>query len=269
MSDKEAKADWERRQAKLARQAMKNDSTLTFETALANQKKADLKQYGKISNVKQYTNAKRADYVQDLRDDSIWMSNGKKRTFTPAGAGATGSIIGGTVGGVIGGGIGTALVGESVRFRQENFDEATNEWLEKYQKNKGGGSKIENNLEKANEKIDEHVKEHLMRDTALGGEGLKEAEADAKIATMKDSEKDIVLKTHKENLQADLDEKEVLFEEAKKAFKADPSKKAQFRDASQARQRAQDQHDAVKNARERQQKAQEAFEKEKKEASKT
>jgi hypothetical protein len=245
----------------------KNDTVYKtkLEEAVKEQKSSDQKVYGKVDTVKDFNNAMRRDYAENLRNNSFWMKDGKIRWGRPGigtGYGAAGSTLLAGVSSSLAGSFdafATAIFSERIRFEQEALDAATQKYIKDYGKNRGKTTRSE------------QLKAKIKEVNDLIDEQLKKIHPEDKVKDMSDDEKRAELKKHIDNLETEYEIKKAQFEKAKEIFKANPSDKTKedaFRKANQERKKAQDEYDKYKNAFDNKTKFEDQLEKEEEKGSK-
>jgi hypothetical protein len=263
-------------------QKYKDDPTYAgiLATAIDDQKKDDKKKYGDISTTKAYANAMRHDYVENMKNNSIWMKDGKQRSWlmgAGAGYGAASGLAGSTLGGfgLTAAGFvtsaATTIMAERLKFEQEALESAANKYTKDYGKRRGKNrtDQLEEQLKEIDEAIDNHVSEHLAEKAAGIGRTATDDQKQAAKDEMKNMNAEQKMKTMKERaarLKEELSVKEEQYKAAADDFRRDPTKEGAFRDAARAKTAAEDGYNEAKNAYERRDKKQSDIDKEKEKA---
>jgi len=246
------------------------------------QEKADQEKYGDIKKTKDFTAAMKLDYVDDLRNNTMWMKDGKQREGLwdigggAGGLGATGffatklgGFLSSTLGTMLGvgtltataGGVGLAgaIFAERMKFEQEALDAATSAYISDYKKGRVKETKV-SQLNKKIKDLDKTV-DDTVKD-ALRNAKRSESELDTMTMEMKKEE----IKNHLANMEDELEEKKVAFDKVRDAYKKNknPSKDDEeaFRKAARAQREASDHLNKAKNVWENREKAQDELDKE-------
>lgn len=185
--------------------------------AITTQEEKDKKTYGTIEKSGEFANAMRRDYVEEKRNNSLWMKDGEQR------AGLWGIPLGGAGAGVlaaglsaISGGVGAvfgSVIADRVKFEQETFDAATKSYMKDYGKKKGKDSKAEQ-LSKRIRELDDLINEKVADKSGKTKDEAKKMDRDDK-------------QTHFEEYVIDMEvefkEADALLKNAEIAFRGNPT----------------------------------------------
>jgi|GEM_PF-1160663 len=262
----EAKAKKKARLAHVTATTDKNDASYQSKVAdaITKQKEEDAKTYGDIKNNAQYTNAMRRDYVEDKRNNSVWMKDGEQR------AGMFGLPLGGGVAGVLAGlssavGLGAgSIIADRIKFEQEAFDNATQAYMKDYGK-KGKDSKTE----KLNKKIKEYedtiknsVKSRIKTEDTNNGINRTDAEIEEEIKNMDAKIKEKHFNDYINAAQEEYDFRTTQYKKAEQMYYNNEIGEDDLKMTSRERKKAEDALNNAKNAKSNKEKAETDLEKE-------
>jgi len=226
-----------------------------YQTEIKKEKDLLTKKYGEIKTADEYTNAMRREYVEDKRNNSLWMVDGKQRkgmALAPGGAAIGGAALAGLSAlSASVGGYAAAVVGDRIKFEQEVLDEASKNFLKKYGKKKGA-AKFKSSIED----LDKIINEKVAKKASVSEEEAEKMSTD---------EKKRHFEEYKLETEVEFAEKDSLYKNAETAFRANPTDqtlKQNFTDAIRARKQAEDTRDKAKNVWKDKVKAEEDLDKE-------
>jgi len=238
------------------------------------QKEKDLKTYGEIKNGKELTNAMRRDYIEDKRNNSLWMKDGEQRNLFGIGKGA---FVGGALQGL--GALGAAasfaagqIINDRIKFEQEAFDAATQSYIKDYGKTKGKDSKTDQLTKKIKE-YEETIKANAqakMKNDDLEKQKTNpnhtirtEQELKNEVEAMDNDKRSEYANNHIDDLQAEYDFRNTQYKKSEEHFNNGTINSDDLKMASKERKKAEDNLNKAKNAAANKAKAEAELEKEK------
>jgi hypothetical protein len=220
-----------------------------YEKAYDAAKKESDNKFGKIENQKDYENAMRRIYVEDLRENSFWMKDGKQRAFLPA-LGLSGSLAGfmtkfGTLADMAVGGAASAIFAEQIKQEQEAIDAATKSFIKNYDKGKKNATKVQKYKETV-KKTEDLLKEELSKAfEKLDKKKIKPEDIDLDKISLKEQEEKI--KHRVEELYAEMEAMNEEYKLVSKYHREGDATKDDVIAASKRKKKAADLYDEVKN----------------------
>jgi hypothetical protein len=211
-----------------------------------------LEAYGDVKNGKDLTKVMKREYVEDRRNDSFWMKDGKQRK----GLWTVGGAYGGSAAGIAG--LGTGIIGavgsiaaERIKFEQEALDSVTKAYIKDFDKTKGKQSKSAQ-LTKKLEDFDKTVEKALIS-RRLTTDQINSMDIEAKQKEFAE---------HVNDVQANYDTANAKFKKSEKEFTENKITEAEFKDASKQKKATEDELNKVKNLWANREKAQDDLAKE-------
>lgn len=232
--------------------------------ATKDRKEKDLTTYGEIKNTGDLTNAMRRDYVEDKRNNSLWMKDGEQRTGMGGiglGAGAAGMLAGLSTAVGLGA---SYVIADRIKFEQEAFDNATKDYIKDYGKKKGKESKTEV-LRKKTLEYEETLRKSIVANKAKNNITSTDDEIKEEIKNMDNDKKDEHITEYMSDLEADVSITTADFKNAEEAYRKnkDVTTESLFKQASKKKKQAEDTLSKAKNAKIEKDKAEAEVQKEK------
>ena len=221
-----------------------------FKEEVKKQADDDKKRYGEVKTGNDLNKVKRNEYFEDQLQQNFWLKDGqprwgKSRTLFGAGGGTTVGSTGGMLGlayGLFGAGALGTLAAEGMNFEQRTMEKAFKGEIIGKNGNKTPVEKIKEALGAIEDKMDEHLFNHLKAVSEKNGLNLSDDAIKEQVKGLSEKDKDVKIKEYRAAMR-------VSYEKEKNDIAIYEKQLAMLPDLQRARDKAKASYDTASSGR--------------------